>query len=113
VIACHVADLLDLLAGRRGHPSQRGLARCVGLSQASISRASRLPPEERQKVRVGQRPLVFPSVKPKPVPAPATPPTVPTTLDVDQRLLDLVAELGGVNATLDVLAAAEARRIAV
>ena len=57
------------------NPTTRLAAHAYGVSVGSVARALRLPPEEREKVRRGRRPLVLPRVSPvQPVMPPIVPP---------------------------------------
>src|SRR5215469_2544643 len=46
------------------NPTTRLAAHAYGVSVGSVARALRLPPEEREKVRQGKRPLVLPHISP-------------------------------------------------
>src|SRR5262249_58530018 len=84
VQACDAADAVDGLIILQ-NPTQRLAAAAFGVSLASVARALRLPPEERQKVRDGQRPLVLPRALPTP-PVPSFTPVPPITLGVERLL---------------------------
>jgi hypothetical protein len=98
--ACVGADVLDGIV-RLEHHTVALVAKAVGVSVGYVITAQRLTPEEREKVRTGQRPLVLPRA---PARTPVSP--VPTsTPDAHARLVGIVAELGGVTETLNALAA--------
>jgi len=102
-------DAADLVDGFTILQNQtlRLAAAAYGVSIGSVARARRLTPEQRQAVRQGRRPLVLPRapVPPKPVPVPNIPAPSPVAMDVRQRLIAIVNEIGGIDAALDVLAA--------
>jgi hypothetical protein len=64
-----------------------------------------LSPEERQKVRDGQRPLVLPHTLPT-LPVSSFAPVPPITMGVEKLLAAIVAKIG-TNGVLDLLAASE------
>lgn len=112
--ACDAADAYDGLV-TLGNLTLKLVAAAYGISIGSVARALRLSPEQRQAVRQGKRPLVFPcspSAPPAPpmLPVPATPlvPPVstPVVLGPRERLDQIVSEIGW-SATLDLLAATE------
>jgi hypothetical protein len=74
------------------------IATAVGVSTSYIAAARRATPDQRRAIRHGLRPLVQPQNKPKALPAPVAP---------QEKLAAIVAEVGGVDAALDLLAAAE------
>jgi hypothetical protein len=59
--ACDAADLLDGLAILL--PTSRLVARIYEISRASVTRARRLTPEQRDAIRRDQRPLSLPRKK--------------------------------------------------
>ena len=81
-----------------GRPTLHVAAVAYGVSLWTVARARRLPPQERDQVRKGTRPIVLPRT---PAPLPVMP---PMAVDVRTRLLDIVDEIGGIDATLDLLA---------
>jgi hypothetical protein len=97
VRACDAADVCDELV-ILSRPTLHVAAVAYGVSLWTVARARRLLPQERDQVRKGKRPIVPPRT---PVPFPVMP---PTAADVRARLLNLVDEIGGVDATLDLLA---------
>jgi hypothetical protein len=94
------ADILDGIV-RLEHYTVPLVARAVGVSSAYVTVAHRLIPEERERVRKGQRPLRVPA---PPLASPIFS-SAPTEMDAHARLANIVAELGGVTETLNVLAA--------
>ena len=94
VRACDAADACDELV-ILGRPTLHVAAVAYGVSLWTVARARRLPPQERDQVRKGKRPIVLPRT---PAPLPVMP------VDVRTRLLDIVDEIGGIDATLDLLA---------
>ena len=96
--ACLGADLLDGHV-RLEHFTLSLVAKAVGVSVSYVLAAQRLVPEEREKVRTSQRPLVLSRVPPR-----VLVPT-PVVQDAHARLVGIVAELGGVTETLNALAA--------
>ena len=99
VRACDAADACDELV-ILGRPTLHVAAVAYGVSLWTVARARRLPPQERDQVRKGKRPIVIPRT---PVPFPGMP---PVAVDVRTRLLNIVNEIGGIDATLDLLAGA-------
>jgi hypothetical protein len=95
--ACDAADACDGLV-ILGSPTLHVAAVAYGVSLWTVARARRLPPQERDRVRKGARPIVLPRL---PVPFPVMP---PEAVDVRTRFLDLVDEIGGVDAALNLLA---------
>jgi len=93
--ACIGADIL----GGRAPLTRRLVARAMGVSVGYLAAACRLPPEQRELVRKGQRPLIFPRR------------LVKITTTPEERLASLVAEIG-VDAVLGLLAGAENTKIA-
>jgi hypothetical protein len=92
--ACDAADACDGLIILQ-NPTLRVAATAWGVSLGSVARARRLPPEERDRVRYGKRPLVVPpAVPPKPTPASAA--------AMAAELVDLV----GIDSAFDLLLAA-------
>jgi hypothetical protein len=83
-----------------GSPTLHVAAVAYGVSLGTVARARCLPPQERDLVRKGKRPIVIPRT---PVPFPGMP---PVAADVRTRLLNIVDEIGGLDATLDLLAGA-------
>ena len=86
------------------------------ISPSSVSAALRLTPEQRDEVRHMRRPLVLPR-SPKKLPAPviplATPPMLLTSVEDARRQLDAIVEfLGGIDATLSLLAVTEEKAAA-
>ena len=94
VRACDAADACDELV-ILSRPTLHVAAVAYGVSLWTVARARRLPPQERDQVRKGKRPIVLPRT---PAPLPVMP------VDVRTRLLDIVDEIGGIDATLDLLA---------
>ena len=94
VRACDAAEACDELV-ILGRPTLHVAAVAYGVSLWTVARARRLPPQERDQVRKGKRPIVLPRT---PAPLPVMP------VDVRTRLLDIVDEIGGIDATLDLLA---------
>jgi hypothetical protein len=109
--ACDAADVVDGLAVLQ-NPTLRLAAAAYGVSLGSVARARRLTPEQRQAVRQGKRPLVLPRKSPAlpalpmPTVVPATPSISPVTMNVRERLKEIVREIG-FEATLNLLAATE------
>jgi hypothetical protein len=109
--ACDAADVVDGLAVLQNH-TLRLAAAAYGVSIGSLARARRLTPEQRQAVRRGKRPLILPRAPsappapPVPSTAPATPPVPPMIMGPQERLGEIVNEIG-LSATLDLLAATE------
>ena len=97
VRACDAADACDELV-ILSRPTLHVAAVAYGVSLWTVARARRLPPQERDQVRKGTRPIVLPRT---PAPLPVMP---PMAVDVRTRLLDIVDEIGGLDATLDLLA---------
>ena len=95
VRACDAADACDELV-ILGRPTLHVAAVAYGVSLWTVARARRLPLQERDQVRKGKRPIVIPRT---PAPFPVMP-----AVDVKTRLLDIVDEIGGIDATLDLLA---------
>jgi hypothetical protein len=102
----------EILAGERDlHPTVKLVAEAVGCSVAYVQAAQKLTPAQRQAVRRRERPLILPhtpAVSPKsPVPAmppaPATSPVLPVMANAQHRLAQLVAEVGGVDAAIEML----------
>jgi len=104
--ACDAADAVDGLVIVQ-NPTLRVSAVAYGVSVGSVARAHRLSPEEREQVRCGKRPLVYPTVSLKPVPT-AVMSIVP---DLRERLFAIVNELGGVDETLNMLATASSELV--
>jgi hypothetical protein len=108
--ACDAADAADGLIVLQ-NPTLRLAAAAYGVSLGSVARARRLTPEQRQKVRDGQRPLVLPYALPTPLmpsfkPVPSFAPVSPITMGVE-KLLAAIVEKIGINGVLDLLAASE------
>jgi len=97
VRACDAADACDELV-ILSRPTLHVAAVAYGVSLWTVARARRLPPQERDQVRKGKRPIVLPRT-PAPLPV-----MLPVAVDVKTRLLDIVDEIGGIDATLDLLA---------
>jgi hypothetical protein len=107
--ACDAADACDGLV-ILGSPTLHVAAVAYGVGPGTIARARRLPPQERDRVREGKRPIVLPHTPaPIPVTLPATPVTPPVAATALDRLADIVAELGGVTETLNALAMMDCR----
>jgi hypothetical protein len=107
IVACYLADLLDLHAGRasrRGHPSRARVAALFGLSVTTVGAACRRSAEEREQIKAGLRALRPVQPKPAPVPAPATLPAMPTTMDEARSLLAELAAAHGTDGILGLLA---------
>ena len=97
VRACDAADACDGLV-ILGSPTLHVAAVAYGISLWTVARARRLPLQERDQVRKGKRPIVIPRT---PAPFPVMP-----AVDVKTRLFSIIGEIGGVDATLDLLATA-------
>jgi hypothetical protein len=94
------------------NPTIKLSAIAYGISTSYVVHALRLTPEQRQAVRREERPLILPrapSLPPAPpIPpiAPVTPPVATTVASVEERLHQIVTEIG-IWAALDLLAANE------
>jgi hypothetical protein len=93
VAACDAADMVDALT-RLQNPTIRVAAVACGVSQSYVVAALRLSPAQREAVRRGERPLVLPPLK-----------ALPTPVSVQAKLADVVTEVGGVDATINMLMA--------
>jgi hypothetical protein len=91
VAACDAADLVDALT-RLQNPTIKVAAVACAVSQSYVVAALRLSPAQRDAVRRGERPLVLPPLK-----------ALPAPVSVEERLTAAVAEIGGVNAAIEVL----------
>jgi hypothetical protein len=108
VLACNAADWL----AAQPRATVAMAAVIFEVSPSSIRRAQHLSAEQRQQVCELARPLVLPRPAPVPAVVPAGPPVAPIIMSVEQRLLELVAEIGGIDAALTALASAEHSRVA-
>jgi hypothetical protein len=94
--ACDAADWLDGLTNYQ-NPTLRVASVACDVSVSSIGLARRLTPAQRQEVRAGLRPL-------RQYRKPNGVPMLPTA---QQRLADIVSELGGIASARNELAAIE------
>lgn len=91
--ACDGADVLDDIATLQNF-TIRLIAQAFGVSVSLVVAALRLTPSQRDSVRHGLRPLTLPDSAPQALPKP---------VKAEQRLADVVAELG-FSRTYDALA---------
>jgi hypothetical protein len=90
--ACEAADILDGFTILQ-NLTIRLVAAAEGVSVASVVTARRLTPAQRFAVRCGERPLVLP----KPVQ------TLPAPVNAKAKLVEVMMELGGVDAAIEML----------
>ena len=99
--ACDAADLVDALT-RLQNPTIKVAAVACDVSQSYVAAALRLSPVQRDDVRRGRRPLV----SPKPVKA------LPAPVNAKAKLVEVMTELGGVDATIEMLITLERATVA-
>jgi hypothetical protein len=89
--ACDAADLVDVLT-RLQNPTIKVAATACGVSQSYVVTALRLSPAQRDEVRRGKRSLVTKPLK-----------ALPAPVSAQQRLAGVVAEVGNVDAVIEML----------
>jgi hypothetical protein len=102
VRACDAADAVDGLVIVQ-NPTLRVAAMAWGVSIGHVARARHLPPEERARVRRGERPLVLPAI------LPAMAKSSPVPACEEEKLTEVIDALG-VSGTLDLMARLERAR---